>query len=521
MSSSKRPRSASMDSHEFANDSQDDVEPPAGASEGPASNGAGGGKKGKSKAAKEADRKAQNRIAQREFRQRKQQYVKELEAKVALHEMGRDEQVERMVNALKLLLEENQQLRTLLGHLSGFIGEGIGSCLPRIGLELPEFKELLARTPFENATDALKLPVGAKPAGFSSTAVPATAAPVASTSARTLDSLPASLPQSQPSLSTYNVSSFAPAISSPTVAFPTAAPVSTPHSQPGSVAIPQPDITQFALPPAPTAAVGTYDYYTQQYNSYSEPRAPQPAPRPPLQQQQPSRQSSGSSTLPATEEETAARFVSSLKRGNMDEIDSISREMVDMPTDNAQMEAIQLIGYHMRNKRENPNYHLPPSLRMSTVQQTVPHPPFLDGIIFSSLRDRLILLKDNLSVDELVGDLALTLRIHRDDVLTPEAWELDEKFLKKYWYVIDQEVLDISNRWRAERGEPPLSMRCIVPSNSSGTGEGGDAGEESPGSGGGGENGEGEKASGEGGGGGRLFDPPLRPGEMAMPLGAY
>lgn len=111
------------------------------------------------------DRKAQNRIAQREFRQvrphvpispakspsdrphiqRKQAYVKELEAKAAMMELSRDEQFNRFSEAFRTLLEENQKLRSMLQTLSGFIGEGLGGALAKIGTELPgQFSPLLA-----------------------------------------------------------------------------------------------------------------------------------------------------------------------------------------------------------------------------------------------------------------------------------------------------------------------------------------------------------------------------------------
>ncbi|GAA5819952.1 hypothetical protein JCM11251_005423 [Rhodosporidiobolus azoricus] len=461
-------------------ESDDDLH--AGTSDGGGKNGAGIAKKGKTKGTKEADRKAQNRIAQREFRQRKQQYVKELEAKVAMYEMGRDEQLERMVNALQMLLEENQQLRTLLTQLSGFIGEGIGSCLPRIGLEVPEFKEILNRTLFDNAADALKLPIGSKATGGSSSraAAPTPAPPVPSTSARTLDSLPQpSTPQlSRPAYHNH----FPPSNSSSQLPFPSAAPVSAPLPVP--CLIPQTDYSQFALSSAPQSiASNPFEGYSQTYATFAQPPPPprpsspaRPPPQPVSQPQgqPPRRQSSGaSSTTSATAgktvalesvEEENAQFIKTLQKGDLEEVTTRVRSLAGMPSDETQMQAIQLIGYHMRNKHDNPNYHLPPSLRMSAVQQTVPHHPFFDGIIFSSMRDRLILLKDQYSVDELIQDFTVAIQIHGDDLLSPDAWELSETFLKKYWYVIDQEVLDISNRWRSERGEAPLSMRCIVPS---------------------------------------------------------
>lgn len=65
--------------------------------------------------------------------------------------------------------------------------------------------------------------------------------------------------------------------------------------------------------------------------------------------------------------------------------------------------------------------------------------------------------------------------IHGDDVLGHQNWEIAESWLKQYQYVLDvrcneavdahaivfsvlvgHETLEICNRWRKERGEPPL-----------------------------------------------------------------
>ena len=105
------------------------------------------------------------------------------------------------------------------------------------------------------------------------------------------------------------------------------------------------------------------------------------------------------------------------------------------PTDNPKLQAVQLISYHMRNKRDNPNYKLPPSLRATITQSSVPHSPFFDGIVFASLRDRLILLKDQYDLATLLGDLIEAPTIHGEDCLVPQNWELSEAFLRKYWSV--------------------------------------------------------------------------------------
>jgi hypothetical protein len=81
----------------------------------------------------------------------------------------------------------------------------------------------------------------------------------------------------------------------------------------------------------------------------------------------------------------------------------------------------------------DPDYTLPPSLKATPTQTLVPHSAIFDGIIFPSLRDRLILLKDQYPLEELTKDLVGGLSIHGNDLLLAENWEVDESFLRKYW----------------------------------------------------------------------------------------
>jgi hypothetical protein len=69
-------------------------------------------------------------VAQREFRQRKQQYVRDLEARVEVLSGDKEERVELMVLLVKNLLKENKELRGMLKGMAGFVGEG--ECLQRI-----------------------------------------------------------------------------------------------------------------------------------------------------------------------------------------------------------------------------------------------------------------------------------------------------------------------------------------------------------------------------------------------------
>ncbi|GAA6038203.1 hypothetical protein JCM8097_005792 [Rhodosporidiobolus ruineniae] len=461
MATARGDRSPSVDSHNDMHDSHDEAHAgpsaEASTSSGTAAASSKGKKVPKSKAAKEADRKAQNRIAQREFRQRKQQYIKELETKVALHEMGRDEQIDRLKNAIKMVLQENQQLRTILASMGQLFGEGLGGALPKLGVALPEFNDIISRTILDTAQDALKLPLPANAA--SGSAVPSSVPVPASTApAQSLENILTSVAgTSQPQDPSPPDLSFA---------FPSG--LSGPASAPPTQHPALPDFGTFDLPTNsfPNISLDIPPSVPPHPGLSSLPSAPAtlqhvaPSSAPPPVQQQPA--------PTAAEEAARENFINSIKGGNMERISDHVQDLFGVHSDNMQMQAMQLIGYHMKNRRDNPNYNLPPSLRLTVTQQTVPHHPFFDGIIFSSLRDRLILLKDQLTIEELISDLSRAVNIHGQDLLNPQAWEISEEFLRKYWYVIDKEVLEISNRWRTERGEPALSMRCIVPSSEKG-----------------------------------------------------
>lgn len=108
-------------------------------------------------------RKAQNRIAQREFRQRKQQYIRALEARVELLSTDHDEQVDRLRFALRGLLSENNTLRSLLGSLGRFIGEGLlGGPLQQAGLSREELFRTINGRSEKTMTDAWQNWPGAK-----------------------------------------------------------------------------------------------------------------------------------------------------------------------------------------------------------------------------------------------------------------------------------------------------------------------------------------------------------------------
>jgi hypothetical protein len=83
-------------------------------------------------------------------------------------------------------------------------------------------------------------------------------------------------------------------------------------------------------------------------------------------------------------------------------------------TDNPKTQAIQLISYHLKNRRENANYHLPPSLQPTTLQRTIPHESVIDGLVWAGFRDRLIRGQGQFATQELFTDLLDNLEVSSD-----------------------------------------------------------------------------------------------------------
>ncbi|KAB5594010.1 BZIP transcription factor [Ceratobasidium theobromae] len=110
---------------------------------------AGGGKSGRKKStpSSQAARRDQNRIAQREFRLRKQQRIRDLEARVEILSEGQDEAYAQLRDVIRDLMDENTALRALLRDVAGFIGKSSlgGTLKPRTGWDPVKFREFCDR----------------------------------------------------------------------------------------------------------------------------------------------------------------------------------------------------------------------------------------------------------------------------------------------------------------------------------------------------------------------------------------
>ncbi|KAF7355176.1 hypothetical protein MSAN_01433300 [Mycena sanguinolenta] len=125
-------------------------------------------------------------------------------------------------------------------------------------------------------------------------------------------------------------------------------------------------------------------------------------------------------------------------------------------------EAYKLIHYHLDNYKRNTAYCLPSSLRPTLVQRTVPHESVIDRILHPELRDRMILLRGRFDLVDCLLDYRNAVTIHGDDVLAHSNWEISEKWLRQYGFLVDPATLNIVNRWRRERAEPELRIADIT-----------------------------------------------------------
>ncbi|KAJ7591235.1 hypothetical protein C8J56DRAFT_935078 [Mycena floridula] len=375
----------------------------------------------------QAARRDQNRIAQREFRLRKQQRIRDLEARVELLSGGQDEALGEMRDCLKDLMQENQTLRNLLKSLAGFIGEGAGGLLPKLGWEMSDFNSFVNKSETDTAWEGYqrrkKNGESSLPGGKRS--LDDDAAGPRSKKSRPTDadnqySVLVPMPQSNTmgNNSVYQL----PRASMESGMF------SDMMKTNGTAAI-------FGSPPAPQYGGAPASGY--QPSSYI-PNANVPLDSlPPI-------------SFPPNNG-TSQQKQSQLSADQIIEDD-------DDPNKN---EAYKLIHYHLDNFKRNSAYCLPSSLRPTLVQRTVPHEGVIDRILHPELRDRMILLRGRFDLVDCLLEYRSAVTIHGDDVLAHSNWEVNEKWLRQYGFLVDSTTLGIMNRWRRERGESELRMSDI------------------------------------------------------------
>ncbi|PVG00980.1 hypothetical protein CPB86DRAFT_812571 [Serendipita vermifera] len=425
--------------------------------------------------------------------------IRDLEQEVEKLRLGKDEAFLLMDGMMQDLNRENQALRQLVKELAGFIGEGIGGFLPKLGWDIGTFDEFKGRSD----TDTMSMSFQARK---KDPTAPANVVPVlAGQKRRTEDS--SSLPRKKTKPNSFENEPSSSMMGSqpqpPTLQIP-AASTSYPQLSPTQV---------YSGQHSSNTSVFTRDYNTGSYIP------PNPSTTPvysaagsvtgwsaggsgkPLQASAntPGSTTSGShagggggggssnsggvngsvynapqsTTLSNTAASGGSGAYSYPMRATPSETSSTSinnapsqqqqqqyQKLLESQ-DKTREEVGRLIKHHLTNYKRNPSYTLPASLRPTHVQRTIAHEGIVDGIPIPELRDRMILYKDQFDLIECVHMLLSTIVFHTDDLLTVSNWEISEQWFNQFGFLATRNMLDITNKWRRERNDPEIPLSVI------------------------------------------------------------
>lgn len=120
---------------------------------------------------------------------------------------------------------------------------------------------------------------------------------------------------------------------------------------------------------------------------------------------------------------------------------------------------------------------IPPSLRPTAIQRTVPHHPWLDFFPFPRMRDLLILAcatNSDFDDDELCHDLMAFWDTRNTNATLfvwgspwdPSNWEVTEAFVRKWGWLLkgSGELFVSTGTWRRKRGEKTLDWGSYIQS---------------------------------------------------------
>jgi hypothetical protein len=100
---------------------------------------------------------------------------------------------------------------------------------------------------------------------------------------------------------------------------------------------------------------------------------------------------------------------------------------------------------------------LPSAIAPTLKQQIVPHKPYVDMLPWSSLRDRILNSPTSINELELLMDMG-TLKVWGSTPWDPMGWEIPPEFAKKWWFLLDDGIIHVTNFWRGQRGEEALEL---------------------------------------------------------------
>ncbi|KIL00353.1 hypothetical protein PAXRUDRAFT_251978 [Paxillus rubicundulus Ve08.2h10] len=409
----------------------------------------------------QAARRDQNRIAQREFRLRKQQRIRDLEARVELLSGSQDEALTDLRAILKDLMAENLTLRNLLKSVAGFIGEGTGGMISSLGFDMHEWNIFLNKAETDTAWESFQSRKHSQKTSQTSSAMSSILGSQTAIAKRpSEDDIGSSRAKksrtSNGDASTERQDSYpllmpmgttVPPPPAPSSLYPSAA-RSSPENMFSDMLRNGHASSPVFMPPTPSDTPGHYptSSTSSSYPTYIPPMG--------IGVDQ------GMNPLPYTAKGGTVTSQRRVLSGPQSEEPEDEESLLEL-REPKKTEAFKLIKYHLENYMRNSAYCLPSSLRPTLVQRTINHESVIDRIVHPELRDRIILLRGQFSLADCLFDYKKAIKLHGDDVLAHSNWELAEWWLRKYSYLIEKATLNTCNRWRRERGETELTVADI------------------------------------------------------------
>ncbi|KAK4067298.1 uncharacterized protein Triagg1_7741 [Trichoderma aggressivum f. europaeum] len=136
-----------------------------------------------------------------------------------------------------------------------------------------------------------------------------------------------------------------------------------------------------------------------------------------------------------------------------------SNNIISACTANATLLQISCASTHPRT------FHItdskaPASLEPTLLQKTIPHPPVIDIIPFPGVRNRLIRSLDVIDLIKLSQDLVDgAFRVWGNAAWDGTGWEVTEAFARRWWFLMDEQLIGVTNFWRRQRLEGQLILK--------------------------------------------------------------
>lgn len=112
------------------------------------------------------------------------------------------------------------------------------------------------------------------------------------------------------------------------------------------------------------------------------------------------------------------------------------------------------VAIHVPQSIEAPN-----TLKPTWEQLNIPHMMFIALLPWPKLRRNLILATGIMDDYGFMADMnSDQLRVWGTTAWDPMGWEISEEFFKKWWFLLDENILHATNFWRRQRKESELTF---------------------------------------------------------------